>query len=234
MHMPKSPFIGALAGAILLAGLAGPVAHLAAQEQTATLIVLDRDALDPGPPPHAIPAEAVNDLIATVGLRDQLPYFRTNAGLPLTLRGGQNGNDGWFALTSVPATWASESGADDGLQNYALAGPGLGSPDANGSRDSQLTFVPDVQPLRKAGLKLLVGGAVCAVVYDEDVKTIDGPAPVANLSGANLGVIAFQVLSIDDSDGSEWPQVQVRILDAKQVCGGALSTLSQAPSTATP
>ena len=78
--MPKSAFIGALAGAILLAGVAGPVAHLAAQEQTATLIVLDRDALDDGPPPHAIPAEAVNDLIATVGLRDQLPYFRNNAG----------------------------------------------------------------------------------------------------------------------------------------------------------
>ena len=31
MYMPKSAFIGALAGAILLAGVAGPVAHLAAQ-----------------------------------------------------------------------------------------------------------------------------------------------------------------------------------------------------------
>lgn len=134
----------------------------------------------------------------------------------------------------MPATWASESGANDSLQNFALAGPGLGSPDANGSRDSQLTFVPDIQPLRKAGLKLLVGRSVCAVVYDEDVKTTDGPSPVANLSGANLGVIAFQLLSTDDIDGSDWPQVEVQILDAKQVCGGALSTLSQAPGTATP
>lgn len=69
-----------MAGAMLFAAVAGPVAHLAAQEQTATLIVLDRDALDDGPPPHPIPAEAVNDLIATVGLRDQLPYFFNNVG----------------------------------------------------------------------------------------------------------------------------------------------------------
>src|SRR6185436_10529378 len=106
---------------------------------------------------------AINGLIAGVGVRDQLPYFRANVGLPLTLWGGQNGSNGWFALTAVPGAWPTETGANDGLQNFLLAGPGLGSPDAGGSRDSLLYSVPAVQPLGRAALQLLAGRQVCAV-----------------------------------------------------------------------
>lgn len=218
-----------LAGAFMLACIAGMAAQLIADDQPpALLILLDRDALDHGPPPHPIPGEYVNDLIAAVGVRDQLPYFRSNVGQPLSLLGGQNGSDGWFALTSVPGTWPSEPGADDGLQNYLFAGPGLGSPDAGGSRDSLLHSVPNVQPLRSEGLRLLSGRSVCAVVYDTDLVVADG---AASLNGPNLGVVALKVLAVDNMDGSEWPRVEVQILDAKTVCGGPLAAFTDAPGT---
>ena len=82
----------------------------------------------------------------------------------MTLPGGQDGNDGWFAIRSAPASWASETGVDDGLQNFLLAGPGLGSPDEDGNGTSLLGGVPNVVALRAAGLIPLIGRTACAVV----------------------------------------------------------------------
>lgn len=215
-------------GALLIAGLAMPAAHLAAEEPAPVLLILDRDALDHGPPPHPIPGEAVNDLIASVGVRDQLPYFANNIGAPLTLLGGQNGSDGWFAVTAAPEFWATAPGAGDGLENFVLAGPGLGSPDRGGDRESLLWAVPGVQPLHGAGLRALVGRQACAVVYDNDLQVVDDPSAAADLRGPNLGLVAFEVLAVDALDGSDWPKIEVQILDAKEVCSGPMSAFGTA------
>jgi hypothetical protein len=201
-------------------------ASVGAQEQTPIVLVLDETAIDHGPPPHVIPADAVNDLVRSVGLRDPLPYFNARVGSSATLPSGAAGNFGWFALRNVPAAWMSEDG-DDGLVNYLLAGPGLGSPDAAGSRTSLLENVPDVVTLRAAGLNRLVGRRACAVVYDEDIQVMAGTPTTANLNGVNLGMIAFEVTAVDSTPDS--PGVTVQILDVRTTCGGAVSPFAEAP-----
>ncbi|HUR35104.1 MAG TPA: hypothetical protein VM032_14975 [Vicinamibacterales bacterium] len=220
--MPKM-FLTISAGILAALG-ATTVPLVAADEATPLLLILDRDALDHGPPPHPIPGEAVNDLIASVGVRDQLPFFANNVGAPLTLLGGQNGSDGWFGPRTTPQLWASDPSANDGLQNFVLAGPGLGSPDRNGDRESLLRSGLDVTSIRGDGLRTLVGRVACAVVYDNDLPLGDGSA-VTNLTGPNLGIIAFEVLAVDNIDGSEWPKVEVQILDARETCGKPLLPL---------
>src|SRR5437763_13289100 len=101
VNMMKSTMIRQFAGALLMAGLVTTTVHLIADVPAPVLLILDRDALDHGPPPHPIPGEAVNDLIASVGVRDQLPYFTKNIGAPLTLLGGQNGSVGWFEVRRI-------------------------------------------------------------------------------------------------------------------------------------
>ena len=80
-------------------------------------------------------------------MRDELEYFQSHLHALMILTGGQNGSDGWFALKTVPDSWASEPGATDGVENFALAGPGLGSPDESGNRESLLETVSGVVPL---------------------------------------------------------------------------------------
>ena len=226
--MLKSVGTRYLAAGILVACAAGAaVQTVSGDEPPAVLILLDRDALDHGPPPHPIPGEAVNDLIASVGVRDQLPYFAANIGQPLTLLGCQHGSDGWFALTNIQPGWASEPGANDGLENYLLAGPGLGSPDASGNRESLLHLVPSVVPVRAEGLRLLIGRAVCAVVYDNDITIVDS---ATDLNGPNLGIVAFQVLAVDNFDDAELPRVEVQILDAKRACRSTVTLFAEAAS----
>jgi hypothetical protein len=210
-----------MTGALAIAAIAGTMPALAADEPIPVLLILDRDSLDHGPPPHPIPGEAVNDLIASVGVRDQLPYFANNVGAPLTLLGGQNGSDGWFALRTIPQLWASEPASNDGLQNFVLAGPGLGSPDRNGDRESLLRSVADVTSIRGDALRTLVGREACAVVYDNDLQ-VGVDSAVADLTGPNLGIVAFQVLAVDDFDGSDWPKVEVQIRDARETCAKML------------
>ena len=94
-----------------------------------------------------------------------------------------------------------------------------------------LDKVPDVTPLRAAGLSLLVGKTVCAVVYDSDISMNYGPLS-GSLKGANLGIVAFNVLSViplPDVSSSSLPIVEVEILDAKTVCEGDLELLLDAP-----
>jgi hypothetical protein len=190
------------------------------------LLVLDQTAIPYGPAPLTMLPESVNALIKAVGLRDPLPYFASRTNESLTLPSGQDDNDGWFAIRTVPAMWSTESDSDDGLQNFWLAGPGLGSPDENGDRASRLTNVGGLVPLRAAGLALLTGRQVCAVVYDGDV-TIGGTPPVAQLDGPSLGVVAFEVTSVESS--SDRPAVTVKALNVRETCGGVLAPLAEAP-----
>ena len=137
------------------------------------------------------------------------------------------GNDGWFAIRNVPSSWESEPGAGDGLENFWLAGPGLGSPDEDGSRTSLLDDVADVVPLRGSGVGALMGRTVCAIVYDHDVAVAAGTPAHANLSGSNLGVAAFEVVNVEAS--GEWPSVTIKILSAKETCSGSLTPFAEAP-----
>ncbi|MDQ3949271.1 MAG: hypothetical protein M3282_02910, partial [Gemmatimonadota bacterium] len=199
----------------------------------AVLIVLDRDAIDNGTAPNSFTAADVNDDIAAVGQRRQLRLFAANVGRALTLHSGTVGNEGFFALRSVPTSWASAGPTTDGLQNYVQSGPGLGAPDrTTGWKESLLDRVSDAVPLRATGLKLLVGRSVCAIVMDEDSWPRTFQPPVLNLKGPNLGIVAFQVTSVTRFTGgtaSSLPNVAMTVLDATQVCGGQLAPLPDAP-----
>lgn len=219
-----------LAGGLVVAGvMVGGAGVFRAQTPAPppVLLVLDQTAIQYGPAPLAMLPESVNALIKAVGLRDPLPYFASRVNESVTLPSGQDGNDGWFAIRAVPAAWASEPGSDDGLQNFWLAGPGLGSPDDNGDRASLLTNVSGLVPLRAGGLNMLVGRQVCAVVFDGDV-TIGGTPAVAQLNGPSLGVVAFEVTSVDPAGGDQ-PAVTIKILDVRETCGGLLAPLAEAP-----
>lgn len=214
---------GLLAASVVAAGAAA----FHAQTQPPVLVILDQTAIQYGPPPLVMLPEAVNAPIKAVGLRDVLPYFAARTDESTTLPSGQEGNDGWFAIRSVPASWASEPGADDGLQNYWLAGSGLGSPDESGDRTSLLGSVTGIAPLRAAGLGTLVGRQVCAVVHDGDVA-VSGTPSAAALTGTNLGVVAFEVTGVDTASG-DWPAVTIKILNVKATCGDAFVVAPDLP-----
>jgi hypothetical protein len=228
--MVSSRFIGRIAAALVVAAVMGAgVARVTAQEEPAVLLVLDKDAVDYGPPPHLIPLDGVDSINSKVGLRDEMAYFSGHVDQVVILPSGQNGNPGWFALRSVPAAWATEPGAADGLNNFALAGPGLGSPDESGDRESLLADVPNVASLRANGLAQLSGKHVCAIVYATDIAIGAGTSS-ASLKGENFGVIAFKVLTLLPADDGAFPNVQVQVLDGHEVCSGTLAPFADAPN----
>jgi hypothetical protein len=216
-----------VAGAAMLAGacalLAGPVA---AQGASPVVLLLDQDAIAPAKPPNSFLPTGVNATIAAAGVRDFLPFFNGKAGQSLVLPGGEVGHDGWFALESPPASWDSSPGTHDGLQNFILAGAGLGSPDHNGDRQSLLDGIPDVTPLRAAGLQMLIGQRVCALVYAGDIPWT---AATTSLRGANLGLVAFTVVSVVGGDALTLPSVEVRLLDPDSTCSEPLMSFVNAP-----
>ncbi|MGH9901329.1 MAG: hypothetical protein ACRD68_05835, partial [Pyrinomonadaceae bacterium] len=198
----------------------------------AYVLVIDADAIGKGQAPNNFTDGDVNLDIAGLGARRPLRYFSANLGGVITLRAGQVGDEGVFALKSIPSSWAAAGPTTDGLRNYIQAGPGLGAPDRNGDRESLLDKVPDVTPLRATGLKLLAGERVFAVVYDGDVGVNYGPLN-GSLKGKTLGVVAFEVVEVTRSAGassSTLPQVKVRILDAAKFREGLSRLLRQAPA----
>ncbi len=124
-------------------------------------------------------------------MRDELPI---PVGTTLTLPAGEVGDEGWFALKTIPDSWADAGPTDDGLRNYILAGPGLGTGD---DPEVLLDKISDVTPLRTAGLTLLAEDmtTVCALVYKSDISINYDPLD-GNLQGANRGLIAFDVIAI--------------------------------------
>ncbi len=194
-----------------------------------TFILIDDDSIDNGNPPNFFSSADVNDDIADIGLRTQLRFFASNVGLSVVLHTGVVRNEGWFALESIPDSWDSAGPTADGLRNYVgrpseqfphSVGPGLGTADANGDRESLLDKIPGVTLLRTAGLQALTGKRVCAVVFDGNISMNYDPLN-GSLKGANLGTVAFEVISVTPSTGSSTlalPEVEVQILDAEDVC----------------
>jgi hypothetical protein len=215
MMIISNRFIAAAIAATLAGAVWFGSSSVQAQALPPVLLVLDKDGLDYGPPPHLLPEDAVNPDNAGIGVRDGLRYFQSHVGSQVVLPSGNAGNDGWFALRSAPASWDSSEGAGDGLKNFAIAGPGLGSPDDNGDRESLLGSVPNVVPIRADGLEMLVGRTVCGVVYSGDITMTS----TANLQGPTLGRVAFSIVSLVPADDPEHPQVQVQIADWSQSCG---------------
>lgn len=197
----------------------------------AILLVIDEDSIDNGNPPNNFSATDVNDQIADVGLRLPLQYFRDNIGKTIDLYTGQVGDEGWFAIKTIPNTWKSAGPLGNGALNYLAAGPGLGAPVPDDDREVLLDKIPNVTPLRATGLTMLIGKTVLAVVYDSDVSINYSPLQ-GNLMGANLGLVAFEVLHVQkrtDGSSSSLPRVSIRILGVEDVRDRQIVLFSNAP-----
>jgi hypothetical protein len=134
-------------------------------------------------------------------------------------------------VETIPQNWATAGPTADGLRNFVgpVVGPGLGG--GKNNRETHLDKIPKVTPLRATGLKMLEGSCICAVVYDSDISINYDPLN-GSLKGANLGIVAFEVLDVTQLTGQSsgsLPKVEIRILDADQVCAGPL-TLFDAPA----
>jgi hypothetical protein len=171
----------------------------------------------------------VNDQIAQIGQRQILEYFQNNVGKEITLYSGQVGDEGFFAPKTIPGSWISTGPTNSGIDNYLTPGPGLGASGDN--PEILLDKTPDVEPLRATGLKMLQGKTVYAVVYDNDIS-INYSLKQGNLQGANLGVVAFDVLNVTErTDGSTsaLPKVAIRIRNAEEIGQLQLNHFSNAP-----
>lgn len=222
MKRPNQKFVWATVVTTAALLLATPVRA----QQPATVLLLDRNAIRASVAPTYFPPVEINATIADVGVRDSLPFFNTREGQRLILPGGTTGHEGWLAFKSIPSSWSSP-GDTDGLDNFLYAGPGLGSPDASGSRVSQLGTKADLVPLGPTGLAQLVGRTVCAVAYSGELPR---SASGVTLSGANLGILAFTVVGTSGGSGGTLPNVEVAVLDSLQVCGGDLVAMTDAPN----
>ncbi len=203
----------------------------------AVLLIIDEDSIDNGNPPNFFRERQVNDDRARLGQRRQLRFFENHVGDKITLHTGEVGDEGWFALKTVPNSWANGGPSDDGLRNFVgvtmpngkiKVGKGLGR---GKDLESKLDKIPDVTPLRASGLKALEGQQVCAVVYDSDISMNYDPLD-GSLKGANLGRVAFEVISVTALTGwssSTLPEAEIEILDAEEVCEGPLELFTDAP-----
>jgi hypothetical protein len=204
----------------------------------AYFIFLDGEAIRKGSPPRGFTAPTfsdadINEGKARVGQRDPLAWFGNPANYDhvIDLPSGQVGDEGWFALTTVPPRWAAAGPTDDALRNLLRAGPGLGG---GTDREALLDKVRDVTPLRAAGLKMLEGSPVCAIVWKGGISINYSPLN-GSLKGDNRGVVAFQVVSVARyGSGSTLPRVSVRILEPREsvgtgVCNEPLALLADAP-----
>lgn len=209
---------------------AGATASTSVAGAESVVLVIDEESIDNGNAPNNFSETDVNDQLARVGLRQQLRYFRDNVGKTIELFTGEVGDEGWHALKTIPASWISAGPTGNGTRNFLQAGPGLGG--GEDGPEVLLDKIPNVTPLRARGLKMLTGRTILAVVYDGDVSTNYGPLN-ANLQGANLGVVALEVLDVrrrtDGSSGS-LPKVTVRILSADAAASAPLKLFSNAPA----
>lgn len=192
------------------------------------LLVIDEESIDNDTPPNNFSEIAVNDPFATPGYRTPLRFFRDNPGRTITLYTGEVGDEGWFALKNISDSWKNAGPATTGAENFIIAGPGLGS---GNDPEALLDKIPDVTPLRGAGLKMLVGKTIYAVVYDSDISMNYNPINVS-LKGATLGTVAFKVLSIAErTNGSDaaLPVMTIEVLDTDAVLEKGLFLFSNPP-----
>jgi CSLREA domain-containing protein len=212
-------------------------------EPQAYLLLIDESSIDNGSQPNLFSPTDINDEIATLALRTPLAAFDgARIGLRYTLHTGQVGDEGWLAPKTIPEAWATAGPTLDGTRNFVgnlrepyphNVGPGLGTADAKGDRESLLDKVPAVTPLRATALGMLAErrAIVCAVVYDSGISVDYGPLS-GSLKGENLGTVAFRVLSstplLGHSSGS-LPEVEVEVLDAGTACEQDLQLFADAP-----
>lgn len=192
------------------------------------LLVIDEDSIDNGNEPNGFSDADVNDQIATVGQRQQLKYFSENKGKAITLYTGEVGDEGWFALKTIPNKWVNAGPTENGAENFLTPGPGLGAPNIDDDREVLLDEIANVIPLRATALKMLVGYKVLAVVYDSDISINYSPLE-GNLQGANLGLVAFEVLEVaqrTDGSDSSLPAVSIRILNVLELSDFGLALFS--------
>ena len=106
-------------------------------------LIIDEDSIDSGNAPNFFSDVDVNDHIAEIGIRAQLPFFAANVGNVVTLHTGEVGDEAWFAPKTISPSWDAAGPSSDGLRNYLgnpsvpfphNVGPGLGTADANGDR----------------------------------------------------------------------------------------------------
>lgn len=198
---------------------------------SAVFLLIDEESIDNGNEPNDFSETDVNDHLAEVGFRQTLKYFRDNAGKIIDLYTGQVGDEGWFAPKTILDSWINAGPTDNGTRNYLKPGPGLGAPVPDDDREVLLDEIPDVTPLRATGLAMLKGKTVYAVVYDSDISVNYSPLQ-ANLQGANLGVVAFDVVDVftrTDGSSSSLPGVTIRIRSTDEVALMTLSLFSNAP-----
>jgi hypothetical protein len=185
----------------------------------------------------------VNDQIAALARRTELAYFNTHLNQVITLWTGQVGDEGWFAMKTVPPAWNTAGPTPSGLRNFIgnpsqpyphNVGPGLGT---GSDPEKLLDKIRNVTPLRATGLEMLEGRRVCAVVFDSDISINYDPLN-GSLKGANLGAVAFRVLPggvtrLNGQGSSALPQVRLSILDSETVCEEeqTLHTTAPAPSS---
>jgi hypothetical protein len=214
-------------------GYAEPLSTEEASEATtaaggSVLLVIDEESIDNGNEPNNFSEFAVNDHIADIGQRQTLNYFKNNVGKTITLYTGEVGDEGWHALKTIPTSWINAGPTGKGSTNFIQAGPGLGSGEGP---EVLLDKIPNVTPLRARGLKMLIGQTILAVVYDGDVSINYGPLN-GNLQGANLGMVALEVISVtkrtDGSSGS-LPKVSVKIKSVDEAKAAQIKLFSNAP-----
>jgi hypothetical protein len=195
----------------------------------AVFLILDEDCIDNGNPPNNFSDRDVNDHVSRIGLRTGLPFFQRNIGKTINLHTGEVGDEGWFAIRSIPASWDKAGPTNNGARNYLLAGYGLGS---GNNPELFLDKVPGITPLRAQGIAMLTGQKILAVVYDSDISINYNPLN-GNLKGENLGLVAFEVLGVrrrTDGSGASLPVVSLRILDVESIRGFPLYLFSNAPA----
>ncbi len=198
---------------------------------SAVFILIDEDSIDNGNEPNNFSDTDVNDQLAEIGLRKPLLYFQNNVGKTIDLYTGQVGDEGWFAPKFIPSRWISTGPSNNGTLNFFVPGPGLGAPYPDDDREVLLDKVPEITPLRATGLVMLVGSTVYAVVYDSDISINYSPLK-GNLQGANLGVVAFDVLRVTertDGSSSDLPRVTILIRSINEVSSWPLTLFSNAP-----
>lgn len=195
-------------------------------------LLIDEESIDNGIKPSEFSEADVNDQLAEIGLRSPLQYFQNNIGKTIDLYTGDVGDEGWFAPTAIPNSWIQTGPTMNGTRNYFTPGPGLGAKIPDNDREILLDKIPGVTPLRAEGLTMLIGKTVYAVVYDGDVAINYSPL-LANLQGSNLGIVAFDVLSVtkrtDGSSGS-LPKVSIRIRNVGEIEKLLLNLFSNPPT----
>ena len=199
---------------------------------SAVLLVIDESSIDNGNLPNNFSETDVNDQLAKIGLRQPLKYFQDNVGKTIDLYTGEVGDEGWFALKSIPSSWKTAGPSANGSRNFLTPGPGLGATSSGIDQEAYLNSIPEVTPLRATALSMLTNQTVLAVVFDSGISTNYSPL-TGSLKGENLGLVAFKVLGATqrtNGSSSSLPKVSIRILDVSEVSKLSLSLFSNAPA----